>query len=107
MAADVADRARRADGALAVAREIRAGAAPRRRPPALQGTALLPAVHDDDPALARAHLADPPALTLAARRAASQACISSSVRRPSRSASMRSNLRAIRGRLFAASSRDS
>src|SRR5712692_294006 len=53
MGAGADHRAHRADGARAVAREIRLGPAAGRPHGALQGAALLPALHEHDPALAR------------------------------------------------------
>src|SRR6516165_9561089 len=62
------DRAHRAHGAGAVAVAIRAGAPARRRDRALQGTPLLPSLHEHHPAVARPD-PDHPALLIAARTA--------------------------------------
>src|SRR5262249_43379426 len=61
------DSAGRADRGVTVAGEARPGTAPGGCRRALQGAAVLPAVHHHDRAVARAHLARAPALSTAPR----------------------------------------
>src|SRR5713101_9314213 len=66
------DRARRAHRARAAAGEIRPWLAAGRRHGALQGAALLPALHEHDPALARLDAAGAAPLRVSRRKTLAQ-----------------------------------